>query len=279
LTATPVFEAADALQNACRHCATIGSARLSEIFTKGLVPQATDDTATVTFVKINGRTYAVTAQHVIDHLQSQSADTAAPNPFFIPSGKGAIIQPPFIRAPESVPLPKPDIALRMVDDALPAHIGKEPFVFDADVTPPSAAPYAVAVGFPTLAKFNVERPQGTHLALPCVQAVAEGRTTAQGADQLQFFSEITVSAPVASLSGMSGGPVFWSDHTRYGLLGFVKEALDVIPKPGEPSLYAGPRVHFLCQRTDYAMFALWAAHTDAEFPKEREKLNRRVSDG
>jgi hypothetical protein len=58
--------------------------------------------------------------------------------------------------------------------------------------------------------------------------------------------------PFSQLSGMSGGPVFWSDGTACGLLGFVKEALDVKPAPGVETLPAGPKVDFICQRSSYA---------------------------
>jgi len=206
-------------------------AKLKKFFERRFIPEPTDDTATLTFIKFEGSTYAVTAGHVITAFASQAlAEAAAPESYFVPTGKGIGIQPPFI-----VPLPiwpdrAPDIALRKIDDRLPAHIGKEAFDLLPDVRPEFPIPYAGAVGFPTFAKAMREEPGGARLAMPCVHAVAEGIGSSEHADQVQFYSEITAKVDVSSLSGMSGGPVFWSDGHRLGLLGFVKEALDVEPR-------------------------------------------------
>ena len=72
---------------------------------------------------------------------------------------------------------------------------------------------------------------------------------------------------------MSGGPVFWSNGTAFGLLGFVKEALDVTPDEGAETLYSDPKVNFICQRASYEMFAAWAAYADREFPLQRVAIN------
>jgi len=72
---------------------------------------------------------------------------------------------------------------------------------------------------------------------------------------------------------LSGGPVFWSDGNQLGLLGFVKEALDMEPRPGEGSINAGPRVNFIVQHATYETFAVWAEHALREWPKRRDELN------
>jgi hypothetical protein len=85
------------------------------------------------------------------------------------------------------------------------------------------------------------------------------------------FSEIKESSEIGSLSGSSGGPVFWSDGERLGLLGFVKEALDVEPRPGEDTIDAGPRVKTLSSMRGYETFELCAEHALREWPKRREE--------
>ena len=68
--------------------------------------------------------------------------------------------------------------------------------------------------------------------------VAEGVGSVDNNDQVQFFSEIEEAD--SSLSGMSGGPVFWSTETTFGLLGFIKEAMGP-PADGEDSISKAAR--------------------------------------
>ncbi len=145
------------------------------------------------------------------------------------------------------------------------------------VRPAYPVPYAAAVGFPTAAKQDRTEQLGNRLAMQCAWAVAEGIGAPESADQIQFFSEIDAKPMSGSLSGLSGGPVFWSDGNQLGLLGFVKEALDVEPRPGEESIYSGPRVNFIIQHATYEIFSAWAEHALREWPKERGKLNDLVN--
>jgi len=185
------FEFADEMKGACRHCATFARANSKLVYERGLTPRPQDETATVTFIRFDGRTYAVTALHVIDifHVQAER-DGLAPEGYFLPAGKGIGITPPFIPAPQAWPVSAPDVALRQIDDRLPAYIGKEAFELRRDVRPRHPIPYAAAVGFPTAAKLNRAEPLGNRLAMQCVHAIAEGVGAPESADQIQFFSEI-----------------------------------------------------------------------------------------
>jgi hypothetical protein len=264
------------LNGACRYCATFARANTQHVFERGLVPRPEDETATVTFVRFEARTYAVTAMHVIEFFRAEAErDGRAPEGFYVPVGRGVGIQPPFIAAPQNWPDTSPDIALRQVDDGLPARVGKEAFEIRAE-KPTYPVPHAKAVGFPTAAKTNRQEPIGTRLAMPCVEAVAEGVVAPESAGTLQFFSELTTKPDIASLSGMSGGPAFWSDGEKFGLLGFVIRALDVTPRQGFDHIYTGPRVNFVVQHASYDTFGLWAEHALREWPKRREELNRIV---
>jgi hypothetical protein len=272
------FVFADEMKRACRYCATIARASPKTFIERGGVPEPSDGTATVTFIRFEARTYAVTAKHVITTFSDQAAKNGNPiEVYCLPAAKGAVIQPPFVAAPENWPTPAPDIVLRPIDHTLLARIDKEAFELRQQVAPTFPIPYAAAVGFPTIAKSLRKEPLGDRLAMQCVHAIAEGIPSPEHADQIQFFSEIEVLPEIGSLSGISGGPVFWSDENRFGLLGFVKEALDVTPREGEETIHAGPRVHFLAQHASYETFGRWAEHTDREWPKLREKLNRTVA--
>jgi hypothetical protein len=276
-----VLAFADEMQKACRHCATFARANSKLIYERRLIPRPEDETATVTFVRFEGRTFAATDLHVIEAFRRQAENDDQPfESYFLPAGKGVVIQPPFIAAPQDWRGRAPDIALREIDPALPAYMGKEAFELRPDVRPAYPIPYAGAVGFPTAAKGNKTELLGDRLAMPCVHAVAEGvGAPPESADQVQFFSEIEARPDIASLSGMSGGPVFWSDGQNLGLLGFVKEALDVVPRPGEEALYAGPRVNFIVSHVTYDTFREWAEHALREFPKQRDELNRIAAGG
>jgi hypothetical protein len=241
------------------------------------IPRPGDPTGTVTFISFEGRTYAVTAGHIIDIFRENAEkEGAEPEAYFLPAAPGLLLQPPLVRPAAPWTAPMPDIALRPIPTALPARIGKQAFAFSREPSPIFPIPFALAVGFPSKSKRTVE---GGRIALPCVHAVAEGVGSSSNSDQIQFWSELSEWPPTESLSGLSGGPIFWSDGGSFGLLGFVKQALDLRSREGEDTIYDEPRVNFICQRASYETFAEWAAYAEETFPKERAKLNERVSGG
>lgn len=268
---THKFDFADEIKNACRYCATIARAKI-EGNLRGFATQPTDYTATVTFIKFDGQTYAVTAAHVVDGFARQAAldRFRILEGYYLPAGPGGLLNPPLVRPPPNLPEDPPDVALRSVDEDFPTRIGKEAFVWHRDASPTFPIAYAAAIGFPTIAKKHRKDPDGNRLELPCVRAVVAGIGGTENTDQLQFFSEIEVEDKnaISSLSGMSGGPVFWSDGERLGLLGFVKEAL---PPPGADAI-SGPRVSFICQRATFDTFGGWVEYVNGEWPKRRAAL-------
>jgi hypothetical protein len=94
----------------------------------------------------------------------------------------------------------------------------------------------------------------------------------------QTCSELEQVSEIEELSGMSGGPVFWSDEERYGLLGFVKEAPTVVASGGGEELTDKPRVQIMCQRASYADLERWTAYADSEWPAARVALNAARND-
>ena len=144
---------ADSLRNACKHCATIARARMSTVFERGLVPRPEDDTATVTFIKLNGRTYAVTAGHVVDTFSRQAAaEHVSPEGYFLPAAPSVFLQPPLLRPPAQYSMHRPDIALAQVSNDLPGRIGKEALEVREMPLPTFPVTHALAVGFPTASK-------------------------------------------------------------------------------------------------------------------------------
>jgi len=185
----PLLAFADDLQDAGKFCATIARAKMSEFINRGFIPRVKDDTATVTFIEVEGKTYAVTAYHVIESFQKQAeADGVAPEGCFLPAAPGAFIGPPFVRPPATFPYPQADIAIRPIDgNTLPT--GKRVYKL-AKSSPNFPIPYALAAGFPTAAKETLPEPGGERLRLVGVHAIAEGVGSSATSDQLQFYSEV-----------------------------------------------------------------------------------------
>lgn len=267
----------DDLENAGQHTATIARLKYQGL-ERGLLPEAENDTATVTFIKCDGRTYAVTASHVIQAFDNCAKNDGRPfEGYFCPQDPGVVILGPFLTPPANYPDQEPDIAICPVCGELPDRIGKTPFEILSQDDAQWPVTHALAVGFPTVEKREIDDEAGRNrLALSCVYAVAEGLNSTGRSDQVQFHSELSTKPSVVSLSGMSGGPVFWSDGTNRGLIGFVKEALDVTTKEGEQSLHTEPKINFICQRVDYAIIKNWLQYIDANWQKERDKINNEL---
>jgi S1-C subfamily serine protease len=242
---------ADDLQKSCRYCAAISYFRTARLFGQPL-PEPTDATATVTFIRFREQTYAVTAAHVVNDFRASVSDPEQ-HTFFIPKAPGHTLFDRFKQPPAGLIGKTPDVAIMKIDSGLPSHLGKEAFPL-GEAAQPTIFPYALAVGYPTGRKSKRTDAEGRQIALECCQAVAEGVSTGHG-DQVQFYSEITGQPEVTSLSGMSGGPVFWSDGNAYGLVGIVKQAMS--NEQHSQAIKVGPIVHFICQRFSTDEFANW----------------------
>lgn len=261
------------LAHAGKHAATLALHRYRP--DRGFVPTEGEPTGTVTFIEIEGRTYALTAAHVIDILNKAASKCGMPHGSFIaPKAPGVSITGPFLVPPKDLAARHPpDIALRPIPTGLPGYIGKTAFVVREDNCAPREITHGQAVGFPSLRKTDVSDDRGVYSSMQCVHAIAE--CVHQSADQLTFRSHITNFPESGSLSGMSGGPVFWSDEGNYGLAGIIVEAAD--PAPGE-SLFNIPMVQFIAQRVDYQTLLNWAAYADKHWQAERDKLNAQLKE-
>lgn len=274
------YPIADELQHAGRHCATIARLKFSDDSGRRFLPAPDEPTATVTFIDFGEKTYAVTAKHVIDIFTGLSETAGCWHEgYFVPAKPGSAILGPFITppSPSLVGLHvKVDVAICPVDPRLPGHVGKTAFKVEPSGDAQWPLTHALAVGFPTDAKADVHGPGGYRLGMRCVHALAESVGGSPESDQVQFYSDLPERIDHSSLSGMSGGPVFWSTEASYGLLGFIKEALDVVSVPGEETIYNGPRVNFICSRVDYRVLTDWFHHVDVHWQAARDQLNAKA---
>jgi hypothetical protein len=274
LTTYPISEA---VNKACRHAATIARLKFQDM-ERLMAPPPTSKTATVTFIKLNHKTHAVTARHVVETFDKLAQRDGEPfEGYQCVQGDGAALPSPFLTPPADYPFQKPDIAICPVRQDLPEKVGKIAFEIRPEDDPKWPVSHAIAIGYPTNEKHDTKDQVGaTRLAMRCVHAIAEGMNSPGSSDQVQFLSELPERPAVGSLSGMSGGPVFWSDRTSQGLIGFVKEALDVTLTEGAAKLFDKPKVNFICQRADFAIFGRWAEFVNENWQKERDKINAAI---
>lgn len=227
-----MFQLCEALNdNAARHCVAIlihpflrddghGSKSIA-------APKEETRSATLTFVKSNGRHFAITCWHVIDTLRTLRANDESNNEFslFTYLGDPTVVVDSFIR-PESCNEDDPiDIAIRQVKPELISHLGKEPYDLDLSPDIPADIEFGYAVGFPRNNKrieFQENRTDVVRMVFPHFEILAEmsGRLNAK---RFQIQSELDERPDVGSFSGMSGGPIFWSKSDSYGLMGVVYE--------------------------------------------------------
>jgi len=271
------YEIADELDKATRFCATLARAKTAEFMNRGFVPRHSDLTATVSFVGLGDRTYAVTAYHVVSAFKELALEDGIDGEnYFIPTKPGRILHAPFVRPVPRLPFRDPDVAMMPIPRDLPALIGKEIYQL-RDEGMPRSIRVALAAGFPTAAKRPTGNDPYAAIELPGVSLLAEGVESDVDSDQMQFYSEVRDNfgnrlTYDGDISGMSGGPVFWSDRERHGLLGFVKQSM----ADGSQSDGRRERVSLICQRTSYETFALWADYVDREYPRRRQQLNRKA---
>ena len=243
-----------------------------------MLPPPSSKTATVTFIEVNNSCYAVTARHVIEAFDClATADGNECEGYICLQSAAAGIGRPFITPPSTLVEPKPDIAIYPIDNQFCSRLEKDTFRVLPEFDAIFPVPYAVAVGFPTEQKYDQEDELGqTKMAMACVHAIAESVDSDGSGDQIQFFSEVEKQLEIECLSGMSGGPVFWSDGERYGLLGFVKEALSRSTNCNAGVSGDRPRVHFLCQRVDFSILERWTNYVDEHWQTERDKISASI---
>lgn len=238
--------------NACKHCAPLFIIRHHV----EMVPTADDVSATLTFVRFQGRTYGITCKHVVTSLRDriEKSGNEFSHTFFIALKRHHVVQDRFVIPPGSWVTPEPDIAIRELNPDFPAHIGKSALDVDAAPVPPlSDINFAIAVGFPDRLKTQSPAPLGYQLAMPCVHAVADNRSTS--GPSFTLFSELQETPAIRDLSGMSGGPIYWSNDTRYGLLGITYES-----SPLDGSLAGAAAVHIKGHLADRATLERWVSH-------------------
>jgi hypothetical protein len=247
----PVFTCADGLKTACAFCAALG------IVHRGVkhVPQLLNagiHNGTVTFIEYEGQFFAVTCEHVLQVARDRNVEYG-PDTFVCATLKDGIFgisdtfRQPYAPVGSSK---RPDIAITRIPADFASRIGKQFFALTNDAEQrPTSLSFGVAHGYPTEEKWHAYDRDGYQIQMPCVQALAE----AMGSET-QFLSVLPVAPDIGHLSGMSGGPVFWSTAYHFGLIGFIYEGNRTA---GAQDVISAPRIHFFVELCGFQRFGEW----------------------
>jgi len=205
---------------------------------------------TLTLIRHEQDVYGVTCRHVAEALEKEDAlaheewvkryGAMPPPPFghrgfrFPTIDEQIHINARFHKAPKdaftgqgkdlAIARIPPDTFSKIKREAIPfARIG-----LPSDVRAPTLC--GVATGFPE--HNRILRPSSgllSQFSMPTVTAVAPFDTIDDSF--LRLFSELDALPEADNLSGMSGGPIFWSDVSGWGLTGIIMEGKDIHPIP------------------------------------------------
>lgn len=202
---------------------------------------------TLTFVTHNGNIYGITCRHVLEALESSNLQRQnellalygsdvpiveeGQMHFFFPKGNEQIhINAKFHKAPgDEYTNSYPDVAMARISPEKLAHIGRQSIPFDQqipDSTHWSKTACGIATGYPEQNRRII--PGDDRLAtmvVATVNVVAPIEIASQ--NKLLMFSELSEEPAADNLSGMSVGPILWSDESGWGLIGIVKKGRDI----------------------------------------------------
>ena len=212
------------------HCATLAITESLVKGKNGLLqmghPDEKSRNGTLTFVKSNGKTFAITCWHVIEYLHklnddsdenySHSLYTMTPRPY--------VVIDSFIRPSSLNEYHDLDIAIRQVRADFVVALGKEPIDIDNQQLPDNIE-FGLAVGFLEDLKYIKDEKLNSptsFISLPTTSVLAE--INRKPNERFTLFSEFDKVQGYETYSGMSGGPIFWSTEIDYGIYGITYEA-------------------------------------------------------
>lgn len=186
-------------------------------------PSENDRSATITFIEFESRVFGITCWHVISSyrslLKAHSSDISH-SMYLMTNGQNTVIDR-FVRPQPPLAEPVLDIALREFNPDLLKAIGKTPIKLDIAKKIPNTLNHAYAVGFPEKEKRKINTNTGHRIGMQSVEVLAEINTRPRS--RFSLHSELSDPPQTTGLSGMSGGPIFWTTKNDYGLLGIIYE--------------------------------------------------------
>ncbi len=254
-SAAPVFVIPDEFASRShQHCAPL-------FLLRGKWPSLDDESATLTLVLHKGAVYGLTAYHVVRRaIEVRASPATVRNVIQKLEARG------FIQPQATVPNgSRPDIGIHPLSpDFLERLCGKAASV---SVHHSDAPSHGIAVGFPTRRRSALLLPiGGGFIESTGVHAVSEMSSWSEST--FLCASALPDGANEEELSGMSGGPIFWTSEDDYILLGIITDAPTIVPgssEPSEGSLGGGPRLIFRGERVTCGRLDEWLR----DMPKSR----------
>ena len=215
---------ADLAKNPARFCAALAVVptmdAVSSIpqFTR---PAETHRSGTITFVRSGGRSFGITCWHVVQALRDANRTGTHHQLRTMLNGFYAV-QDRFVRPSATFGQPALDVAIRELHPDFASALGKEELRLDDMPDTPQEVRFGYAVGFPENLKRQLEEDGGYRVAMPQCSVLAE---ISRKPDQRFALHSNLHREDVAHehFSGMSGGPIFWSDASDFGIYGIVYE--------------------------------------------------------
>lgn len=217
---------------------------------------------TLTFVTYQKQMYGITCGHVIDalareneqtrqehirqHGNSESFSPEYQKHFYFPKDDQQIhINAVFHKAiGDAFTGCGPDLAIARLTQQKMAQIGRQSIIFNSDmptVDRLSQAGCGVATGYPEQNRRKISpNPLNTAMAVSTVIAVAPFNHVSE--NLLTMIYELDDIPDADNLSGMSGGPILWSDESGWGLAGIIKKGRDMAPKNDANSFLNGATI-------------------------------------
>lgn len=209
---------------------------------------------TLTFASYQNQIFGLTCGHVVDELEIQNdhardehirlhgaPDSFSPEyqkHFYFPKDDQQIhINAVFHKAiGDAFTGCGPDLAIARITPEKLAQIGRQAISFTSDM--PSAdqlsgAACGIATGYPEDIRRVFKSGAFNTLGISNVTAFAPFGVAS--VNRLNMFYELDNTPDANNLSGMSGGPILWSDESGWGLAGIIKEGRDMAPSTNPDS--------------------------------------------
>ena len=190
-------------------------------------PQPKDRNATITYLKFNDEEYGITCRHVLDYLKNQKASNRH-NTFAIYEYGNLFIGEDYL-----IPLLEdyaekdpPDIAIIKLRQGFLKAIKKLSIPLNTKLLDPKQITHGLACGYPECLQMKSVEGEYANIKIFSAALLAEKNSIIN--KRITLFSELDELSNIADYSGMSGGPIFWSEENGYGLLGIILKTMNPV---------------------------------------------------
>jgi hypothetical protein len=241
---------------------------------------------TLTFVSYQGAIYGITCRHVVDELEKQDAAARekhvathgssvpfapqAQRHFFFPKDDLQIhINAKFYKAPgDTFTNSFPDAAVARISPEKLAQTGKQAIAMErATIAPENWSVNAggIAAGYPERSRRALPAVSPLqNMGVAVVVAVAPFERISD--QMITMYYELENPPEADNLSGMSGGPILWTEEEAWALVGIVKKGRDMQldPSRNADSFLTKPVIWIDGEPISKAILESWIAEIPAD---------------